>query len=334
MAMKNRRSESSILSEARIRAAVKSHAGGLTALQIEFIGPEIETVNSPVAGVGVGLPCLSLFAKFENHEPGDGQSPAMNVDQKFNTRQVAILGQVRQRGRIFVDELAALYATTPQTIRKDLQLLADAHEVMRFHGGASLLAGIEYTGFETRRNIAAVEKDLIGQAVANRIPNNVALMINIGTTTAAVARHLKVHVGLKVVTDNVNIANELRTYPGVEVLVPGGVVRRSDGAILGEAAVDFIRQFRADIAVIGAAAVAKDGALLDYDLREAHVARSIIENAHHVIMAADGSKFGRSAPVCVGHLSQVHTLVTDRCDNEAIAALCAKHQIDLVEARR
>ena len=170
--------------------------------------------------------------------------------------------------------------------------------------------------------------------LANRIPNNVALMINIGTTTAAVARHLKVHVGLKVVTDNVNIANELRTYPGVEVLVPGGVVRRSDGAILGEAAVDFIRQFRADIAVIGAAAVAKDGALLDYDLREAHVARSIIENAHHVIMAADGSKFGRSAPVCVGHLSQVHTLVTDRCDNEAIAALCAKHQIDLVEARR
>ncbi len=207
----------------------------------------------------------------------------MNLVPKFNNRQLAILGQVRQRGRVFVDELAELYTTTPQTIRKDLQVLADAHEVMRFHGGASLLAGIEYTGFEARRNIAAVEKDLIGRAVAERIPNNVALMINIGTTTAAVARHLNLHAGIKAVTDNVNIANELRTYPGIEVMVPGGIVRHSDGAILGEAAVDFIRQFRADIAVIGAAAIATDGALLDYDLREAHVGKGNHRKrpAHH-----------------------------------------------------
>ncbi|MEX0344975.1 MAG: DeoR/GlpR family DNA-binding transcription regulator [Rhizobiaceae bacterium] len=246
---------------------------------------------------------------------------------------MAILGQVRQRGRVLVDELAELYTTTPQTIRKDLQILADAHEVMRFHGGASLLAGIEYTGFETRRNIATAEKDLIGQAVARRIPNSVALMINIGTTTAAVARNLKSHAGLKVVTDNVNIANELRAFPGVEVMVPGGVVRRSDGAILGEAAVDFIRQFRVDIAVIGASAIAADGALLDYDLREAHVARAIIENAHHVILAADSSKFERSAPVCIGNLSQVHALVTDRCSNETIREMCKEHRIELVEAR-
>ena len=257
----------------------------------------------------------------------------MNIEPKFNTRQMAILGQVRQRGRVLVDELAELYTTTPQTIRKDLQILADAHEVMRFHGGASLLAGIEYTGFETRRNIATAEKDIIGQAVARRIPNNVALMINIGTTTAAVARNLKSHAGLKVVTDNVNIANELRAFPGVEVMVPGGVVRRSDGAILGEAAVDFIRQFRVDIAVIGASAIAADGALLDYDLREAHVARAIIENAHHVILAADSSKFERSAPVCIGNLSQVHALVTDRCSNETIRSTCKEHRIDLVEAR-
>lgn len=257
----------------------------------------------------------------------------MNIEAKFNPRQLAILDQARQKGRVFVDELAELYTTTPQTIRKDLQILADANEVMRFHGGASLLAGIEYTGFDTRRKIAAVEKDLIGRTVAQRIPNNVALMINIGTTTAAVARHLNTHAGLKVVTDNVNIANDLRVFPGVEVMVPGGIVRRSDGAILGEAAVDFIRQFRADIAVIGASAIASDGALLDYDLREAHVARAIIENAHHVILAADSSKFDRSAPMRIGDLSQVQTLVTDHCKNPAVRSMCEKHHIELVEAR-
>lgn len=257
----------------------------------------------------------------------------MNIRQKFNSRQVAILGRVRQHGRVFVDELSDLYATTPQTIRKDLQILADAHEVMRFHGGASLLAGIEYTSFEARRNIAATEKDLIGETVARRIPNNVALMINVGTTTAAMTKYLNVHVGMKIVADNVSVANALRVFPGAEVIVPGGIVRQSDGAILGEAAVDFIRQFRADIAVIGAAAVGNDGALLDFDLREAHVARAIIENAHHVILAADSSKFERSAPIRFGDLSQVHTVVTDRCDNSKIKELCNRHQIDLVEAR-
>lgn len=257
----------------------------------------------------------------------------MNMDPRFNPRQLAILGQVRQRGRVTVEELAELFATTPQTIRKDLQILADSHEVMRFHGGASLLSGIEYTDFEARRNIASTEKELIARTVAKRIPNNVALMINVGTTTAAVASALSQHAGLKIVSDNVNIANSLRMLPGVEVIVPGGIVRRSDGAILGEAAVDFIRQFRADFAVIGAAAIGEDGALLDYDLREAHVARAIIANSRHIILAADSTKFQRSAPVCIGHLAQVNTFVTDRCDRDAILAICEKNQVELVQAK-
>jgi DeoR family glycerol-3-phosphate regulon repressor len=87
-------------------------------------------------------------------------------------------------------------------------------------------------------------------------------------------------------------------------------VRSSDGAIYGESAVDFIRQFRADFAVIGAAAVAPDGALLDYDLHEASVTRAIIAGARNVILAADSSKFGRMAPVCFGQMEQIEMLAT------------------------
>ncbi len=247
-------------------------------------------------------------------------------------RQTAILTQAQQKGRVLVEDLSKVFGTTPQTIRKDLQVLADAHQVMRFHGGASLIAGVEYVHFEARQAIAAAQKERIGAAVANRIPNNVALMINVGTTTAAVARALRRHIGLKIVTDNVNIANELRASSGVEIIVPGGVVRRSDGAILGGAAVDFIRQFRADVAVIGASAIARDGTLLDFDLREAHVARAIIDNARHVILAADGSKFERPAPVQIGHLRQVQTFVTDECPHAEIVELCDKLGVELVEA--
>ena len=256
----------------------------------------------------------------------------MNELIKLSTRQKAIYHQVQRNGRVLVEDLVEMFKTTPQTIRKDLQSLADANKVMRFHGGAALLAGIEYTSCEARKHMAAKEKGIIGKTVAKLIPNNIVLMLNIGTTTAAVAQQLKHHAGLKVITDNVSIANDLRTFPGINVMVPGGSIRHSDGAIIGEAAVEFLNQFRADIAVIGAAAIGDDGTLFDYDLREAHVARAIIKNSHHVILAADHSKFGCTAPVQIGHLSQVDKLVTDECNNSNIFALCDQHNVELVES--
>ncbi len=253
------------------------------------------------------------------------------MSHTFNSRQKAILNKIRQSGRVFVEDLSDLFETSPQTIRRDLQILADTGDVMRFHGGASLPVGAEYTGFDVRRTIAISEKEAIGKAVAAGIPNNTVVMINGGTTTAMVASALKNHAGLKVIVDNVSIANDLRVFPGIEVMVPCGTLRRSDGAILGEASVDFIRQFRADIGVIGAAALDASGALFDFDLGEVHVTRAIVECSKHVILAADSSKYGRSAPVCIGNLSQVHTLVTDRCNTPEIADMCARNNVALVE---
>jgi len=250
----------------------------------------------------------------------------------FNARQLAILNQIRQEGRVLVEHLAGAFGTTPQTIRRDLQILAETGEVMRFHGGASLLPGVEYIGYDVRRTMAVEEKEAIGRETAARIPTNTMVMINGGTTTAAVAHALKHHSGMKIIADNLSIANDLRAYPGIEVMVPGGVVRRTDGSILGEPALEFIRQFRADIAVIGAAAVDPQGALLDFDLGEVNVARAMMTHAKHVILAVDSTKFMRSAPVLIGNLSQVHTLVTDKCPNISIRQLCAAHEVELAEA--
>ena len=254
------------------------------------------------------------------------------MNAPFNARQKAILNQIRQEGRVLVETLVEVFGTTPQTIRRDLQVLEDTGEVMRFHGGASLLPGVEYTSFEARRGLAAAEKEAIARALVARLPSNTMLFVNGGTTTAAVARALKSHTGLRLIVDNVNIANELRAFPGVEVMVPGGVVRRSDGAITGDSALHFIRGFRADIAVIGAAALGLDGALLDFDPAEAAVTRTMMEHAKHVILAVDSSKFARSAPVVIGSLRAVNTLVTDRCQDATIRALCEAAEVELVEA--
>ena len=246
-------------------------------------------------------------------------------------RQNAILDIARQVGRVTVEDLASRFEVTPQTIRKDLNDLCEKRLLARVHGGAVLASGVENVGYEARRMIAAAEKEAIGRAAASLIPDEASLFINIGTTTEAVARALLQHRGLMVITNNLNVASLMRAYPQVEVVIAGGVVRRSDGGIVGEAAVDFIRQFKVDFAVIGASAVDEEGALLDFDYREVRVVQAIVSNARHVMLVCDSSKFERSAPVRIGHLSQVNTFVTDRCDRPALRRICAASDVRLIE---
>jgi DeoR family glycerol-3-phosphate regulon repressor len=246
-------------------------------------------------------------------------------------RQNTILDIARQSGRVMVEELAARFEVTPQTIRKDLNDLCDKRLLTRIHGGAILSSGVENVGYDARRMIASEEKEAIGRAAAARIPDQASLFINIGTTTEAVARALLQHSGLMVITNNLNVASLMRAYPRIEVVVAGGVVRHADAGIIGEAAVDFIRQFKVDFAVIGASAIDEDGALLDYDYSEVRVAQAIISNARHVMLVCDATKFERSAPVRIAHISQVNTFVTDRCTSESVRRVCAESAVELVE---
>jgi DeoR family glycerol-3-phosphate regulon repressor len=254
--------------------------------------------------------------------------PAMYL----SPRHSEIIELAKDSGRVLVDELATHFNVTPQTIRKDLNDLCEQRLLSRIHGGALFPSGIENMEYEARRKIAADEKDAIGKAAARIIPDNASLFINIGTTTEAVSNALLDHSGLMVITNNINVANRMRVYPSIEVVIAGGVVRGSDGGVVGEAAVDFIRQFKVDYAVIGASAIDHDGALLDFDFREVKVAQAIIANARQVILVSDRTKFERTAPVRIGHLSQVDTFITDRCDIASIRRICVDSEVDLVEA--
>jgi len=249
-------------------------------------------------------------------------------------RQTEILDIAKSEGRVLVEDLAARFSVTPQTIRKDLNDLCDSRVLTRIHGGAIFPGGTENVKYEARRSIAANEKTAIGRATAALIPNNASLFINIGTTTEAVGEALSEHHELMVITNNINVASRLRLFPSIEVVIAGGVVRHSDGGIVGEAAVDFIRQFKVDYAVIGASAIDPDGALLDFDYREVKVAQAIMANARHVVLVADSTKFERTAPVRIGHLSQVHTFVTDECALDSLRRICSEGGINLVETNQ
>ena len=246
-------------------------------------------------------------------------------------RRQSILDIARKVGVVTVDELISRFDVTPQTIRKDLNRLCDERLLTRTHGGARLASSVENMSYEARRMLASDQKQAIGRAVAGLIPDNASLFVNIGTTTEAVAQALLQHQRLLVITNNINVASLMRPYPQNKVIIASGEVRSSDGGVIGESAVDFIKQFKVDFAVIGTSSIDADGALLDYDYREVKVSQAILSNARHVILVADSSKHERSAPVRIGHISQVHSFVTDRCPGPAFRKLLESFDVQLIE---
>jgi DeoR family glycerol-3-phosphate regulon repressor len=253
------------------------------------------------------------------------------MDQILPPRQQEIIAVARVQGRVNVDDLAARLEVSPQTIRKDLNELCEQQLMTRVHGGAIISSGVENVAYEARRLIAQGEKQAIGAAAARRIPNNSSLFINIGTTTEEVARALRDHEGLLVITNNLNVANLLYRHPKIEVVMAGGPVRRADGAVIGSAAVEFVRQFKVDYAVIGTSAIDEDGALLDFDVREVRVSRAIIDNARKVILVADHLKAERAAPVRIGHLNEVDLFVTDTLKSPQLQDVCRSCQVEVLE---
>lgn len=231
----------------------------------------------------------------------------------LNPRQTALLEEVRSQGFASIEELARKFGVTLQTVRRDVNLLAENGMLARFHGGVRMDGStVENIAYRQRQVLNAQGKARIARAVASAVPDGCSLILNIGTTVEEIARALVHHRGLRVITNNLNVANILADNPDCEVIVAGGVLRSRDRGIVGEATVEFIRQFKVDIGLIGISGIEADGTLRDYDFREVKVARTIIEHSREVWLAADASKFNRQAMVQLAHLSEIDRLFTDQ----------------------
>jgi DeoR family transcriptional regulator, glycerol-3-phosphate regulon repressor len=250
--------------------------------------------------------------------------PTAGNPMALSFRQTEILDIARVEGRVVVESLADRFGVTLQTIRRDLTELADAGLLDRVYGGAVIRTGVANIGYEERRRLNNESKAAIARACARMIPDNSSLFLNIGTTTEAVARELLTHRNLTVVTNNMNVANILVANDSCEVMVAGGVLRRSDGGLVGDLTAQFIEQFKVDFAIIGASALDSDGDLLDFDLQEVRVSQTLIRRARQTYLVCDASKFQRKAPVRIVSLRDINMLFTDLPLAPDLAALCSE----------
>jgi DeoR family transcriptional regulator, glycerol-3-phosphate regulon repressor len=236
---------------------------------------------------------------------------------------------VRAHGSASVDALASRFGVTLQTVRRDVRLLADAGLLARFHGGVRMPASTtENIAYRQRKGLQASAKERIARALAQDVPDGSSLFINIGTTNEAVARALVAREGLRVITNNLNVATILADNPRTEVIVAGGTVRSRDRGIVGEATIEFMRQFKVDIGVIGISGIEADGTLRDFDYREVSVARAIMERSREVWLCADRSKFNRPAMVELARIDRIDRLYTDGEPPADFARLLVEADVD------
>jgi DeoR family glycerol-3-phosphate regulon repressor len=238
-------------------------------------------------------------------------------------RERAILQLLQETGSARIDALALRLGVTDETIRRNLQRLQAQGMVTRVHGGVHLKDWGPEPSFAQRMVQNPGAKRRIADGVARVLPDGASLFLDVGSTTAYVAQALRARRELLVVTNSLAVAQALTGVNGNQVFMAGGELRSHDGGAFGAEALAFVQQFRVTYAVLSVAAIAAPAGFLLQDLREAEFSRALIDRAEETIVAADASKFGRSAPIAIAPPSRFGHLVTDAAPDVALAGFLA-----------
>lgn len=235
-------------------------------------------------------------------------------------RREEILRRIHQHGYVSARELAEEYGVDASTVRRDLDAMARLGMVVRNHGGAITPTEPAEMPYEVKLETRVGQKRAIAQAVARMISEGKSLLMDSGSTTLEVARALRAHRGMTVVTNDLRVAAELANQGDVRLIVIGGEVLPNVYTLMSERAVDLITGYHVDYAVLGADAIDPRG-ITNTNSFEAPMKRAMIRAADRVLLVADSSKFGQTALVRIAGLEDVGLVVTDDgLDREAATA--------------
>lgn len=239
----------------------------------------------------------------------------MNNSESFLKleRQGHIRKLVEENGRVTVTELSSRFDVSEATIRRDLEELDGKGWVRRTHGGAVRAERAAKEPPMTQRiSEMQEEKIRIGNAAANLIQDGQTVFLGSGTTVLEVAHHLPETISLTVITNSLPIINHLANYPNVEIIVIGGMLRKSELSMVGHIGEKAVKEFRADTVFMGIHAIDAHHGFTNYFLPETMTDRAILGIAPQVIIVADRTKFGRVSSVLVADTSVANIIITDR----------------------
>jgi DeoR/GlpR family transcriptional regulator of sugar metabolism len=225
-------------------------------------------------------------------------------------RRRLILERLRTQGRVLAADLSLELDVSADTIRRDLRELDEAGLLRRVHGGALPRYG-DTTPFATRARRAAGAKASIARRAAACVRDGQVIVLDGGTTTLELAHALRDDLRASVITTSPPIALALADHPGLEVTVVGGTLRTRALVTVGAAAVDALREIRADVVFLGVCGLHPEIGVTVEDIEERHVKAAMIDGAAEVFALADRDKLGTALPFVVAPMRSVTHLVTD-----------------------
>jgi DeoR/GlpR family transcriptional regulator of sugar metabolism len=247
-------------------------------------------------------------------------------------RQQWILDRLRQRGRVVALELAAEFAVSEDSVRRDLRELAAQGLCKRVYGGALPLSAAAVAPLKQRRQEHAGRKLALARKAVTLVRQGQVLLIDAGSTNAAIAAALPQDLGLTVVTNAPDIAQILLEREGFEILLIGGRVDARIGAAIGAQAVQEIQRVRADLCFPGACAVDAIGGLWGFDSEEVLLKRAMVEASGEVVVVATSDKLGTVATHRVAGIEEVQHLVVEHDVGRALRATFSAHGLTVHRA--
>ena len=245
-------------------------------------------------------------------------------------RHLQIRDLVNENGQITVTELNGLLKVSEATIRRDLEELDQMGWIRRTHGGAVRVARAEKEPpILQRQDERADEKRRIGQAGAELVQPHQTIFLGSGSTVSMVVPYIQ-ELPLTVITNSLPVMNQLAGRDNIELIVIGGQFRQSELSMVGHVAEQAIREFRADLVLMGMRAIdAGHGFTSDY-VAEAMTDRAILQMAPRCAVIADHTKFGRVSTVFLAPVTAVHTIISDRGLQPEIAAELKEKGLELI----
>jgi DeoR/GlpR family transcriptional regulator of sugar metabolism len=241
-------------------------------------------------------------------------------------RQARILGLLQKTGSVSIGELCAELRVSIATVRRDLRDLETRSLLRRTHGGAVLLEPLFYEPFRHDPSFQDVvgsfieEKRRIAKAASELVQNGETVALSGGTTTTEVVRSLRLHTGITVITNTVNVAMELSTRKDIEVIVTGGTLRGNWFTLVGPLANAAARTLFADVMFLGVNGIHATQGLTCLHPQEAEFLNAMVQHCKRKIVVADHSKLGVTAKWLLCPVSEINMLITDTgASDKAIA---------------
>lgn len=248
-------------------------------------------------------------------------------------RQEKIMRTLEEDGSVKVNKLSEYFNVSEATIRRDLQEMEDKKFLKRTHGGAVKFAITNYEPtFSDKTNKKSEEKTAIGKFAASLINDGDTIILDSGTTTLEIAKHIS-NENLTVITNSIDIAAELINKDGIELIITGGMIRSSTRAMVGHISEATYKNFKVDKAFIGANGISINAGITTPNFVEAQTKKAMLNCANKLIVVADSSKFDNVCFSVICPIEDVTAIVTNEGLTEDVSIDYKKLGIEILLAK-